>query len=149
MLLTEFNRLKEEAKTHNSEFHHLLGPNEMGLPDSSLQKFSKVKEPIGTVVNGNVFCHAGISLSWATKASHGYNTDGPIDSLRLINQMAASRLTHNLINRKHNEDIFKSNKQGPLYYTDYATENTTICDKLNQVLKIMGVSHSYHKFTVY
>ena len=129
---------------HSSEFQYLLGPQEIQMvPSSLIQPFRAMSEPIITVVNKNIFVHAGLSLEWTTtpaKYLQHHNPSGNIEvnSVSFLNNMASSILRATAWSRH----MFENEQHpSPLYYTGFAdSHNIHICEKLYEVLDIVGVS---------
>ena len=146
-------RLKTQAVGHNSEFHYLIGINEMnGLSAELRRKVSELKEPIGTVINKNFFVYSNIPLKLAelpfnqNKIRQNLNSGQSVsvDSLGVINAKAKQRLAVDNPNRVDKPGTVHQSGQTrtSYFYTSLtsAQEYHYKCEELDKVLAIMGVS---------
>jgi hypothetical protein len=142
--------LQKQAGQHNCEFHYLMGANEARfLNKEQFKSFARISEPIGTMINKNIFVHAGISLNWAKRplylpTAKAHVKEGKmvtVDSLGHINNEANKILSTNPLRKSR--PIFNELDNGPLYniqFEEEGKEEGDACHELIQVLKILGVS---------
>jgi hypothetical protein len=119
-----------------------MGANEARfLHREQFQSFLGISEPIGTMINRNIFVHAGISLKWAKRPEANKNVRAgkivTLNSLGYINDEAVKVLSKPYFERS--SAILNAKHYGPIYYTKYEKEGDA-CHELLEALEILGVS---------